>query len=144
MFPIEHWHWLALGGLLAIAEMIAPGFFMIWLAAAAVVTGLLSFVLPISASLQMVMFAILSVAAVLVARRWMEANPTISADPLLNDRAARLVGQVVTVVEPISAAGGRVKVGDGVWSARGAAAEIGTELRVAGVESGVLVVEAMS
>ena len=35
-----HWHWLAIGLLLAAAEMAIPGVFLIWLSGAALVTGL--------------------------------------------------------------------------------------------------------
>ncbi|KEY97856.1 membrane protein, partial [Sphingomonas sp. BHC-A] len=69
------------------------------------------------------------------------ANPVDSQDPLLNDRAARLVGEVVTVVEPIDNGRGRVKVGDGVWSCRGPDAPVGARVRVTGAEGSVLTVE---
>jgi membrane protein implicated in regulation of membrane protease activity len=37
-----HWWWLVLGLVLAIAEIIVPGVFLIWIGAAAIITGLLS------------------------------------------------------------------------------------------------------
>jgi inner membrane protein len=144
MDAVQHWQWLAIGGLLAIAEMVVPGFFLIWLAGAAVATGLIAMILPIGVSLQIATFAALSVAIVYAARRWIIANPIVSADPLLNDRSGRLVGQVVTVVQAIDAAGGRVKVGDSVWSARGQAAAVGANVRIVAAESSVLVVEAVA
>ena len=73
----------------------------------------------------------------------MLSNPIGSNDPALNDRAARMIGEIVTAVEPIDASHGRVKVGDGVWSARGATAAIGDRVRVVGLDGGVLIVEAV-
>jgi hypothetical protein len=66
-----------------------------------------------------------------------------SEDPLLNDRAARLIGTTVTVVKPVNATSGRVKVADGIWSARGPALKKGETARIVDVENGVLILEEM-
>jgi len=36
---IDYWHWLILGGVLLIIEVIAPSFFFLWLSIAAAITG---------------------------------------------------------------------------------------------------------
>ena len=64
------WHWWVLGAVLLILEVAAPGVFFVWLALAAFTLGLLVFVLPLSVPLQLLLFAALSVAAVLVGRRY--------------------------------------------------------------------------
>jgi inner membrane protein len=138
-----HWFWLILAALLATAEMVIPGVFLIWFAAAAAVTGVAALLLPIGTIAQGVLFAILSVVAVYAGRRWFAKNPIVSADPLLNDRGARLVGEIVTVVDPITNGRGRVKVGDSVWNARGTDAVNGTQVRVTGSDGSVLLVEAV-
>ena len=139
-----HWMWLSLGVLLCAAEIVAPGYFLIWLGLAAVATGALTWVLPIAPSAQIGLFAVLAVVTVYGARRWLSQNPIISDDPLLNDRAGRLVGEVVTVVEAIDNGGGRVKVGDSVWSAKGADAAVGAKVRVTGIAGSALTVEAVN
>jgi inner membrane protein len=138
-----HWFWLSLGVLLGAAEIVAPGFFLIWLGTAAIVTGLIAFVLPISFALQVGLFAVLSIVAVYAARRWFKDNPIESDDPKLNNRGARLTGEIVTVVEAIESGRGRVKVGDGVWLARGGDAAVGTRVRVTGSDGSTLMVEAV-
>jgi inner membrane protein len=138
-----HWFWLSLGVLLGAAEIVAPGFFLIWLGTAAIVTGLIAFVLPISFALQVGLFAVLSIVAVYAARRWFKDNPIESDDPKLNNRGARLTGEIVTVVEAIESSRGRVKVGDGVWLARGGDAAVGTRVRVTGSDGSTLMVEAV-
>ena len=45
-----------------------------------------------------------------------------------------MIGQTVTVVEPIEHGQGRVKVGDSVWSASGPDAEVGTKMKITGAE----------
>ena len=136
-----HWFWLLAGLLLGAAEIIIPGFFLIWFAIAAVITGLLAFVLPDAVALQIGVFAVVAVAMVYFGRRWFAANPIVSSDPLLNDRSARLVGEIVTVVDAIEHGSGRVKVGDSVWSAKGADALAGARVRITGANGSVLMVE---
>jgi len=136
-----HYHWLAIGLLLAAAEMAIPGVFLIWLAAAALVTGLLTWFLPIGLPVQIVIFAVLSIAAVFTGKRYLKANPIEALDPKMNDRGARLVGETVVVTHAIDGGNGRVKQGDSEWLARGPDAEPGTKMRVAGHDGVVLVVE---
>lgn len=137
----SHWAWLALGLILAVAEMAIPGVFLIWLAGAALVTGALAWVLPLSLALQIVLFAVLAIVAVFSGRRYLKANPVESADPLMNDRGGRLVGEVVVVANVIESGSGRVKYGDSVWLAKGPDAEPGTRMRVSGHDGTVLLVE---
>jgi inner membrane protein len=141
-FPLAaHWLWLIAAAMLAIAEMVAPGVFLIWIGAAALLTGVLALLLPIPPVVQFLIFAVASIAAVYAGRRYLATNPIESDDPKLNDRLARMVGEVVTAVEPVDADSGRVKVGDSVWSARGGPAAIGDRVRVTGAAGGTLTVE---
>ncbi|MEP9360766.1 NfeD family protein [Sphingomonas sp. KR3-1] len=134
--------WLILAALLAIAELLAPGIFLVFIAAGAAVAGIVTLLLPnFDLVFQVFLFAAASAAAVAVGRRWYRRNPVPSADPLLNDRVARLIGQVVTVVEPIVSGQGRVKVGDGEWLANGPDAPVGAQVRITGSKGGSLDVE---
>ncbi len=136
-----HWGWLILALALGAAEMLVPGVFLIWLGAAAALTGLVTLAFGLPTALQFTLFAIAAIAAVYAGRRWLRDNPIVSSDPLLNDRAARLIGQLVLVVEPIEGGAGRVRVGDSVWSASGADAPIGARVRVTGANGTCLLVE---
>jgi membrane protein implicated in regulation of membrane protease activity len=78
---------------------------------------------------------------VAIGRRWYAQNPVASADPLLNDRVARLIGEVVTVVEPIAAGKGKVRVGDGEWLACGPDTPVGAHVRITGATGTSLTVE---
>jgi membrane protein implicated in regulation of membrane protease activity len=136
-----HWFWLSLGLLLGVAEMVAPGFFLMWLGLAALIVGGLDYFLPITVAYQVAMFAILSVLTVFAGKKFLRENPIETEDAKLNDRGARLTGEIVTVVEAITNGHGRVKVGDSVWSARGVDAAIGSRVRVTGADGAVLLVE---
>jgi membrane protein implicated in regulation of membrane protease activity len=137
----SHWAWLAVGLVLAVAEMAVPGFFLIWLAGAAIVTGLLAWAVPLSLAWQIVIFAVLALVAVFAGRRFLAANPVVSADPLMNDRGGRLVGETVVVTQAIDGGSGRVRQGDSEWLAKGPDAEPGTRMRVSGHQGTVLLVE---
>jgi membrane protein implicated in regulation of membrane protease activity len=62
-------------------------------------------------------------------------------DPFLNDRAKRLLGKVVVASQAIDANGGRVRVGDSEWSARGGPAAAGDRVRIVDIEGNCLKVE---
>ena len=141
--PLEPgWLWLIGGVVLLIAELIAPGFFLIFIGAAAIVTGFLALLLGLPIALQMAIFAVLAfLSARFGGRRAYASRYDYSADPLLNDRAARLLGKVVVVTQAVDSHGGRVRVGDSEWSARGAAAAVGERVRIVDVDGNCLKVE---
>src|SRR5689334_13159442 len=137
------WLWLIGGVLLLIAEIIAPGFFLVFIGGAAIATGLFALLFGLGLPLQLAWFAVYALLAVMIGRRaYANSANQQSDDPLLNDRAARLVGRMVTVVEAIDDHGGRVRVGDSEWSARGGPASSGERVRITGVDGNCLTVEA--
>lgn len=137
----DHWLWLIAAAILGIAELLVPGVYLIWIGLAALITGIAVLLLPLPVAAQFLLFAVMAFAAVYLGKRYLAQNPITSSDPKLNDRGARLVGAIVTAVEPVDALQGRVKVGDSVWSARGSDAAVGDRLRVTGADGNVLVVE---
>lgn len=136
-----HWFWLGLGLLLAIGEMTIPGVFLIWMAGAALATGLVSWIVPLHVAWQVLLFAGLSLVFVFGGRRWLRQHPVEAADPMMNHRGARAVGQIVVVSQVIENGQGRVRLGDGEWLARGPDAEPGAKMRVTGSDGAVLLVE---
>ena len=135
------WLWAIAGVLLLIAEVIAPGFFLVFIGAAAIATGLFTVLFDLGIAPQIGLFIIYAAVFVMVFKRWYGQPDGPSADPLLNDRAARMIGRSVTVVEAVDEHGGRVRVGDSEWSARGGPAAPGDKVRVASGEGNCLIVE---
>lgn len=134
--------WLIAALVLGIAELAAPGVFLVFLALAAAMTGVAVLVLadlPLAA--QLASFAAWSAATVLIGRRWYSDYPVAAADPLLNDRAARMIGQVARIEVALVNGEGRVRIGDGSWPARGPDLGAGDDVRVVGVTDGVVIVE---
>jgi len=137
------WLWLIGGVLLLIAELIAPGFFLMFVGAAAIATGAIALVLPIGVALQLALFAVLALAIVRIGgKRAYSMRYDFTSDPLLNEPVGRLLGKVVVVVETVDSNTGRVRVGDGEWSARGGPAAVGERVRIVDVDGNCLKVEA--
>ena len=134
--------WLIAALVLGIAELAVPGVFLVFLAIAAAVTGAAVFALPdLPVAAQLAAFAVWSAVTVLIGKRWYRDYPVEGGDPLLNDRSARLVGQVVMVETALVGGHGRVLVGDGSWPARGDDASVGTRVKIVAVVDGEVVVE---
>ena len=136
------WLWLIGGVLLLILEVIAPGFFLVFIGAAAIATGLFTVLFGLGSAPQLALFALYAVIAVMVGRKFYANRSADSTDPLLNDRVGRLVGKSVTVVAAVDEHGGRVRVGDSEWSARGGPAAAGERVRITGIDGNCLKVEA--
>ena len=135
--------WLGLGLLLAAAEILVPGMFLIWLAGAALITGLLAWALPIGIPLQVLVFAVLAIVMVFAGRRYIRNNPITEVDPKMNKRGDRMVGEQALVVQAISNGTGRVKHGDSEWLAKGPDLDEGAQVRITGSDGAVLIVEAV-
>jgi inner membrane protein len=136
------WIWFILAALLAIGEIIiVPGVFLIFIAMAAAATGVILLFTDIALPMQLFLFGIFAIIAVYLGRFIYSKQKHESPDPLLNDREARMAGQMAVVIAATSASGGRVRVGDSEWPARGPEFEVGTPVRITHVAGGQVHVE---
>ena len=140
---MQWWHWWIIAAVLGIVEALAPGAVAIWFAAAAAVVGALLLVMPIPWQFQVVLFGVLSIAALAAWRYWKGRHPETSDQPLLNQRAAQYVGEVRVLSEAIIQGYGKVRIGDGYWKVRGPDLPAGASVRICATEGVVLVVEAV-
>lgn len=137
----NYWVWAIIGLALAALEMLVPGVYLIWLALAALAVAVLSFVSGPPLAMEVIAFVSLSLIFVFSAKRWLRERPIVSSDPLLNNRAGRLVGETALVTQAIESGAGRVKIGDSEWTARGSDAEVGERVRITGSRGTDLLVE---
>ncbi|WP_118857050.1 NfeD family protein [Sphingomonas mesophila] len=134
------WLW-AIGGLvLLIAEVVAPGFFLVFLGVAAIATGLFTLLFDLGVAPQLALFVIYTGLALMIGKRWYAEPGTAEQQIGLNDPAGRLVGRSAQVVDPIDEHGGRVRLGDGEWTARGGPAAAGSRVEILAVEGNCLIV----
>lgn len=143
---LEHivfWHWWILAGLLLILELTAPAFFFLWVGIAAAAVGLILLVFPsIVLEIQLVLFGIASIVAVLAWRKYRETRPMKTDQPNLNRRGHQYIGRVFSLNEPITNGVGKVTVDDSTWKVKGPDLPAGTDIKVTGVEGVVFKVVA--
>jgi inner membrane protein len=137
------WNWLIFGVILMALELLAPGVFLFWLGLAALLVGLISFVVHPSWQIEILMFAAFAIAAVPVWRRLARGGQAASADnPFLNRRSQALVGRVFTLEKPIVDGAGTVRIDDTVWRVAGPDTPAGTRVRVVEAKGANLTVAA--
>jgi membrane protein implicated in regulation of membrane protease activity len=135
------WNWLILGAVFLGLELIAPGAFMLWLGLAALVVGLVSFVIAWSWQIQLVAFALLSLALIPVWRHFAPKVEHPSDSPLLNRRAEGYIGRVFILENPIVDGVGRVRIDDTVWRVTGPESAAGSRVRIVRTDGAHLFVE---
>ncbi len=139
---VDHYGWWLLALVLIGAEMLAPGYFLLWIGIAAGLMGIATWIVPTMPPLvQAVVFGVLSIAT--CAAYWRFLRPVAEQrddQPLLNRRGAQLVGQRFVLSEAIVNGRGKVKVGDGNWLASGPDLPAGSEVEVVSVDGTTLTV----
>ncbi|SMF05541.1 hypothetical protein SAMN02982989_4771 [Xaviernesmea oryzae] len=140
------WSWWILGLVLLAAELAAPGVFLIWIGAAAIVVGALSLMFWDTGfwswQIQFLVFAVLAIAFALAGRRFYASRKETSDEPLLNRRGESLVGRTATLNEPITEGRGRIRLDDTWWSVMGPDLPAGTRVKVVASSGRDLSVEA--
>jgi inner membrane protein len=142
-FPLAGpWFWWIVAGVLLLAEMTMPGFFMLWLAVAAALTALVDLALHLSWMGEVFTFAALSFLTVIASWRFvMSGRNSKSEAPHLNQKHGGFVGKTYVLNTAIINGSGKIKVEDALWDVDGPDAEVGTRVKVTGVEGLRLVVE---
>jgi inner membrane protein len=139
---IVFWHWWVLGVGLLVLEVLAPGSFFLWLAVAAGFTGLVKLVAPgLGWEIQLVLFALLSVATLVVGRAIVKRHPIETTDSTLNRRGEQHVGRVYALAAAIENGRGTLQVGDSVWRVEGPDLPAGAQVRVIAADGAKLKVE---
>lgn len=142
---VAHYGWWLLALVLIAAEMVAPGYFLLWIGIAAAAVGVVVWLVPAAPALvQAVLFAVFAIASCLV--YWKFLRPVAERrddQPLLNRRGAQLVGQRFVVSEAIVNGRGKIRVGDGEWLASGPDSPVGSEVEVAAVDGTTLTVRSV-
>jgi membrane protein implicated in regulation of membrane protease activity len=132
------WNWLILAAILFVLEVMSPGIFLMWFGMAAAVTALIAFTYDISWQWQLIWFCALSLAAVLLAAKYLRKHPLESERPLLNERAVQLIGQSFELIDPIVNGRGSIKTGDTIWRVEGPELPRGARIKVIGADGTLL------
>lgn len=139
---LSYWHWGVLALILIVLEIFAPGVIFLWVGIGAGLTALISLAAPeLSWEMQLLCFAVLAVAVTVGGRMWFKRHPVISDKPMLNKRGEQYVGHVVTLVEPIVNGVGKAKIGDSPWRVSGEDQDVGSRVRITGIDGATFTVE---
>jgi inner membrane protein len=137
------WAWVVIGLVLMALELLAPGAFLIWIGLAAMLTGIIDGLLNLSWQASSLVFAVLSIIAVVMGRKVMGTNQGTIQNTIepLNQRGSALVGRTFTLHEPIRNGHGQVKIDDSVWRVVGTDQDSGQTVKVVRIDGATLVVE---
>lgn len=141
---LQYWHWLVFAVALLALEALAPGAIFMWMGVAAALVGVLMLITPLTWEWQLVIFSVVSVASIVLWRRYQKLHPSVSASPLLNMRTRRYVGKTVTITTAIQNGHGAARVGDTVWNVEGPDLPAGASAIVVGAHGAVLVVDVVN
>ena len=138
---MQAWLWVVLAGVLVMLELATPTFFFFaWLAAGALITAAVAWVLPeLIWQVQALIFALAAALGVLAWFRFRPKEPPAD-EPGLNRRAASLIGMRVDLEQAIENGRGRARVGDSTWPVTGPDLPAGATVTVVAVDGTRLVV----
>lgn len=136
LFELGPWNWMVLGFALLVAEILAPGVFLVWIGIAALLIGAASLMLWDTAfwtwQVQVLAFLGLSLVSAYAGKRFFGSRRESSDQPLLNRRGEQMIGRTATLAEPIREGRGRIQLGDTLWRVSGPDLPAGARVRVTG------------
>ena len=117
---IVFWYWWVLAAILLVFEMLLPGVVFLFLAIGAAAAGFALLVMAdLSLEMQLVLFAVLTVASAIGLRRPCAVCRTHPASQPQRPRRQRWSARSLCSISRSSAGRGRVKLGDGSWIVTG-------------------------
>jgi len=141
-----HYGWWLLALVLIGAELMGPGFFMLWIGIAAAVMGVILMFLPeLNFLTQAVLFVALALISCYVYWHFVRGAAGETSDqPRLNRRAEQHIGKRYVLDTAIVNGRGKVKVGDSSWLAEGPDLPAGSEVEVIAADGSALKVQKAS
>jgi hypothetical protein len=137
-FYLAHafWVWIALGALLLAIEVLSGSGWLLWPAATAAVVAFLAQFADLTPGQAVLVFVLLTISSVLLARRYLPKSLLHHGDQDINDNIGRLVGHRGRAVTPFRGRAGRVFIDGKEWAAEldeGEMLEVGSTVEVTGV-----------
>lgn len=117
---IEYWHWIVMGLLLSLSEILLTSFVLLWFGLSAIIVGGLMMIFPLTITLQLLIWVLLSLFFVFGWFKWV--SPQLKDASLSGMARESMLGQIGTVIEYNSVQQGRGVVrfpapilGDAEW-----------------------------
>lgn len=141
MPPIPWWVWTILAAVIGLAELHAPGSYLIWIAIGAALTAAADAAWGLSISAQIGTFAGASAVSCVVGYFVYRRLHHPAEHPRLNQRHLEMIGSQGVVRVPIVNGHGKVQLGDSVWLAEGPDLPEGRAVVVRAVRGSWVIVE---
>jgi membrane protein implicated in regulation of membrane protease activity len=109
------WIWIAIGGIFLVTELLTNSGWLLWPAGAAAAAAVTVRFAHLNWLEQIVLFAVVTVAATYLGRRFMRPAPKSDVD--INDLAPRLIGKEGEATSVFTGGRGRVFVDGKEWAA---------------------------
>lgn len=139
---IVFWYWFVLTVLFLVIEVVVPAFFFLWMSVASLITGIIVWIVPdLTMDIQIVIFSVLAVLAIIAWWLWGKRLKVSSDQPLLNQRGSQYIGRTFNLYEPIENGQGKIKVDDTIWKVQGQDCDIDTKVKVIACRGTVFDVE---
>ncbi|WP_196138903.1 NfeD family protein [Aliikangiella sp. G2MR2-5] len=140
---LVYWHWMVLGLVLVILEMLAPGAILMWFGFGAIIVGGLLFLFPeMGWEWQVLIFSLISFASIFAWKKLRKSSPDDDTESgTLNQRGKALVGRKVPLKEAIVNGVGRIQIDDTFWRVEGDDMEEGRLVRITDTDGATLKVE---
>lgn len=128
----NHWLWLSLAVVLFVIELFLPGISFMWLGAAAAITAIGVWLLPMSWAAQCILFSVLVIISLIVWWRFFRvANAEQNG---LNNPTLRYVGHVYPLIQAIENGRGKIQIGDTQWLVEGENLPVGTSVEIVSLD----------
>jgi len=131
------WVWLAVGAIILTAEVATGSGWLLWAAASAAAVGYIAILAPeMGLGVEIILWAVLSVASTFAARRFFPKERTAGD---INDNAERLIGRTGEATSDFRGGYGRVAVEGCEWAAQlegGETLPEGAKIEVAALTDG--------
>lgn len=142
-YHITYWHWLGLGLILLILEvLLASGGFLLWIGLAAVLTAVVTLILPtLFWGVQLLLFALGGIVCVVGWWSYLQRSPTHTDQPKLNRRGEQYVGRIFTLETAIENGRGTIRVDDTIWRVAGKDMPVAAKVKVIATDGIILQIE---
>lgn len=136
------WAWIVLAGGLAVAEIVLPSSYLIWIALGAAATAVADAALGLTLEGQLGIFAVaMSLSCILGYFVYGSMQPRQERQTPLNEPRRSMLGARGTVCEAFKNGSGKVRIADTVWLASGPELPEGAPVVVNGLDGTRLVVQ---
>lgn len=102
---IGYWHWIVMGLILSLGEILVASFVLLWFGLSAIIVGILLMVFPLPITAQLLLWVLLSLFFVFAWFKWI--TPRIKNASLSGMARESMLGQIGTVIEYNSVQPGR-------------------------------------